>query len=291
MPILGVRHTRASAQRASRSRADPIVRFVPLAQLAVPVAVGEVDHEADRHPDDQPLPVLRRQREHQQQAGQNARESARTERAARGTAARPSGLVRRMISTAAQTITNASSVPMFVSSARMRQAAGTPAMAATKTPVRMVDFHGVRNFGWTAPKKPCGTRPSRAMARKTRGWLSIITSSTEVMPASAGGDEILRPGQPDLPERVGHRRVDVDLVVGHHAGQHRRRPRCRGRADHQRRDDADRHVARRILRLLGVRGDRVEADVGEEDDRRAGQHAERLALRRRSGPRACGRRN
>ena len=37
------------------------------------------------------------------------------------------------------------------------------------------------------------------------------------------------------------------------------------------------HVALRVLRLLGVRGDGVEADVGEEDDRRAGEHAERLA--------------
>ena len=32
-----------------------------------------------------------------------------------------------------------------------------------------------------------------------------------------------------------------------------------------------------LLGLLGVRGDRVEADVGEEDDRGAGEHAERLA--------------
>ena len=47
----------------------------------------------------------------------------------------------------------------------------------------------------------------------------------------------------------------------------------------ERDDDADRHVARRVLRLLGVGRDRVEADVGEEDDRRAGQHADRLARR------------
>ena len=72
-------------------------------------------------------------------------------------------------------------------------------MHATKTPVRIVDFHGVRNLGWTAPKKPGGSRPSRAMARKTRGWLSIITSSTEVMPATrADRDQQLRPRQAGL---------------------------------------------------------------------------------------------
>ncbi len=54
----------------------------------------------------------------------------------------------------------------------------------TKTPIRIVDFHGVRNRGWTAPKKLRGTRPSRAIARKTRGPVSIMTSSTEVMPAT-----------------------------------------------------------------------------------------------------------
>ena len=36
-----------------------------------------------------------------------------------------------------------------------------------------------------------------------------------------------------------------------------------------------------LLGLLGVGRDRVEADVGEEDDRRAGEHADRLAGRAR----------
>ena len=96
----------------------------------------------------------------------------------------PSGFVRRMMSTAAHTMTNAKSVPMLTSSARMRSGRKAAPMA-TKTPVRIVDFHGVRNFSWIAPKKLCGTRPSRAIARMTRGWLSIMTSSTEVMPVSA----------------------------------------------------------------------------------------------------------
>ena len=57
-------------------------------------------------------------------------------------------------------------------------------MTATNTPMRIVDFQGVRNLGCTSAKKPCGTIPSRAIARNTRGADSISTSSTEVMPAT-----------------------------------------------------------------------------------------------------------
>ena len=58
------------------------------------------------------------------------------------------------------------------------------AMVPTKAPVTMVDFQGVRNLSCTAPKKLGGSMPSRAMASRTRGWLSIMTSSTEVIPAA-----------------------------------------------------------------------------------------------------------
>ena len=94
------------------------------------------------------------------------------------------GCVRLITSTAAQTMTKASSVPMLARSARI-SSGRKPPIAATTTPVRIVVFHGVRNLGWTAPKNDGGSRRSRAMARSTRGWLSIITSSTEVMPARA----------------------------------------------------------------------------------------------------------
>ena len=94
------------------------------------------------------------------------------------------GFVRRMMSTAAQTITKASRVPMFTRSARTRS--GTrAATVATKRPVTMVDLCGVRKRSCTAPKNPTGSKPSRAMARSTRAWLSIMTRSTEVMPVMA----------------------------------------------------------------------------------------------------------
>src|SRR5437879_4847323 len=56
------------------------------------------------------------------------------------------GFVLRMTITAPQTITNANKVPMLVISARMLSGIN-PAIEATKRPVRIVDFHGVRNFG------------------------------------------------------------------------------------------------------------------------------------------------
>ena len=94
------------------------------------------------------------------------------------------GFVRRITSTAPHTMTNANSVPMLVISARMLSGTN-PAIAATNNPVRIVDFHGVRNVGWMSPKNPWGTSPSRASASITRGWLNIITSSTDVMPVIA----------------------------------------------------------------------------------------------------------
>src|SRR5713101_9838006 len=65
------------------------------------------------------------------------------------------GFVLRITSTAPQTITNANNVPMLVISARILSGIN-PAIEATKRPVRMVDFQGVRNLGWMSPKKPLG---------------------------------------------------------------------------------------------------------------------------------------
>src|SRR6185436_7101472 len=56
------------------------------------------------------------------------------------------GYFLRMISTAAQTITKAKSVPMFVRWSRA-SIGRKPAMTTTPQPIRIVDFHGVRNFG------------------------------------------------------------------------------------------------------------------------------------------------
>src|SRR6185312_8513565 len=57
-----------------------------------------------------------------------------------------SGFVLRITSTAAHTITKANRVPMLVISAK-RVSGRNPAIDATKMPVRIVDFQGVRNLG------------------------------------------------------------------------------------------------------------------------------------------------
>src|SRR2546423_15604967 len=73
------------------------------------------------------------------------------------------GYFLRMMRTARQTMTNAKSVPMLVSSSSA-SSGRKPAMTITPAPMRMVDFHGVRNLGWMSAKNFRETRPSRAMA-------------------------------------------------------------------------------------------------------------------------------
>ena len=62
-------------------------------RLRVPAPVEEVDREADRHPDDEPGPGVHRKPEHQVDARQDAERSARTARAASGTAEGRAGSV------------------------------------------------------------------------------------------------------------------------------------------------------------------------------------------------------
>jgi hypothetical protein len=78
----------------------------------------------------------------------------------------------------------------------------------------------------------------------------------------------------ELLERVDHRSgVAHHRLPGHQAGEADGHGHIEHRADNQRGDDADGQVALRVAALLGRGGDRVEADVGEEDDRPAGEHA------------------
>ena len=114
------------------------------------------------------------------------------------------------------------------------------------------------------------------MARKMRAWLRKVMSSTLVMPASA--PVAIRPADAAQQRAVLCRRpLTVKAAATAASGSisgygtmpvmHRRHADVEHRADDQRGEDADRHVALRLLGLLGVRRDRVEADVGEEDDR------------------------
>src|ERR1043166_8554827 len=72
-----------------------------------------------------------------------------------------SGRLRRSTQTPAQTITKASSVQILTNSPRMPIGISA-AKNATKIPTMMVDFHGVRNFGWISPAH-FQSKPSRDM--------------------------------------------------------------------------------------------------------------------------------
>ena len=59
-----------------------------------------------------------------------------------------------------------------------------PATSATTTHVMIVVMYGVPKRGCTL-LTPCGSRRSRLIEKKMRGWLMSMTSSTDVMPATA----------------------------------------------------------------------------------------------------------
>ena len=87
-------------------------------------------------------------------------------------------MVWRRIGMPRQTSTKAKRVPMLVRStiSSMLAKAATP---PTATPVRIVVTCGVRKRGWTRAND-CGSRPSRAIEKKMRGWPSWKTRSTAV---------------------------------------------------------------------------------------------------------------
>src|SRR5262249_50195900 len=63
-------------------------------------------------------------------------------------------------------------------------------------------------------------------------------------------------------DRVRH----VELLVVHDAGQNERYQDVENRADHERAEDADRHIALGILSLLCRARHCIETNVGEEDN-------------------------
>src|SRR5436853_1390627 len=81
------------------------------------------------------------------------------------------------------------------------------------------------------------------------------------------------PGSADPLHRVRHRSREVELTVGDYAHQHGRHPDVQQRANREGAEDAERHVALGVLRLLRRSRDRVEPDVGEKHQARTPQHA------------------
>ncbi len=101
-----------------------------------------------------------------------------------------SGWVRRRTSTPAQTAAKAISVPIEVSSPRM-SSGNSAASRAMPMPVITVLICGVRYLGWILVNTG-GSRPSRPMIMKMRGWPITITSTTEARPISAPISTMMR---------------------------------------------------------------------------------------------------
>ena len=97
-------------------------------------------------------------------------------------------------------------------------------------------------------------------------------------------DRDARPAHPVHRKRHGIR--DAELAIGHDAGEDGGDGEVERRAHEQRAEDADRHVALRVARLRSRRRDRLESEVGEEQDRRgthdAGPAERELAFVRRN---------
>ncbi len=85
----------------------------------------------------------------------------------------------------------------------------------------------------------------------------------------------------DRKQRARERIAGVELLVRHEPGHHRGDRDVEDAADQQRRDHGARQIALRIARLLGDGGDRVEADVRKERQRRAGPDAVKSGGRER----------
>src|SRR5579864_8140219 len=82
-------------------------------------------------------------------------------------------------------------------------------------------------------------------------------------------DQNFQPFIRRLIDRHRNRRRRIELGVMHHAGQNVREQDVQNSAHNQGANNADRHILLGILGLLGSRRDRVESNIGEEDDTRA----------------------
>ena len=183
-----------------------------------------------------------------------------------------SGRLRRRTSTPTLTSTNALRVPMLTISSSTPTGV-RPATSATTTVTTAVITHGVRNVGCTLAR-PAGSRWSRLIAKITR-LAADHQGQHDGRQARdrARGDDRRHPVLAVRGERVGQRRLRVELVVADHPGHHDRDRAVQDRADDQRAEDPDRQVPLRVARLLGGRRDDVEPDEREEHERRTGHDA------------------
>ena len=71
----------------------------------------------------------------------------------------------------------------------------------------------------------------------------------------------------------------AEVLHGRHATQHVRKQHIKNRADYQRTEDADRHVAFGVSRLLRRGANSIEADVGEKHNARRAENPQDSSIR------------
>ncbi len=183
------------------------------------------------------------------------------------------GSVTRMIQTAAETTTNANRVPMLTRSARNSSGASAAA-AATTDPHQDRRLPRGLESRVDGGEEPLGQQPVAGHRQQDPRLAQVAHQQRAGHPGEdAQRDQAARERQALGVQRRGQRCGDVDLAIGHHPGQDGRDRDVEHRADRQGPQDADGQVALRPPGLLGVRRDRVEADVGEEDPARPLGHA------------------
>ena len=147
----------------------------------------------------------------------------------------------------------------------------------------MVATYGVRKRAWTAEELR-----QQAVAGDGVGDAGLAHHHHQHHRGQAGDGadfhERLQPGQGRVGlQRGRHRLVGAQQVVRHHAGQHRTDDDVDDGAHGQRAEQADRHVALRVLGFTGSGGDRIEADVREEHDGGGAEDAAPAELTRHAG--------
>ena len=170
------------------------------------------------------------------------------------------------------TRTNAKSVPMLVSSARMSMGRTPPGDGAHDAGD---DRRDVRRAEARVHLRGHGREEPVVGHREEDPRLPEEHHQHDRREPGDGADLDGR-REPELPgglDADGDRVGNVELLVGNDARQDERDGDVEDRADAERDEDADGQVPLRVSRLLRGRRDGVEADVREEDHRRPLQDA------------------
>ena len=200
---------------------------------------------------------------------------------------RRSGSVYRSTITPMQTSANANSVPMFV---RSYVSPASPISDQSATNDAGEQRRRVRHARLAAdPRRPL-RQQAVARHREEDARLAVLEHEQHGRHREHGAErDDLRDARhagrfERVRERIGRL---AEVLRRHHAREHGADDDVDDRTDREPAEDADRQVALRVLRFLGGRRDGVEADVGEEDDRRALVNAAEAVRRERVVVRRC----